>query len=547
VQTLSAALHGMVMNPATKWLNIRLADEKLDETDQAKSWCNGVSKRISNTLASPNTAFHTNANQFLEDLASLGTSVMYCGQQRNGHLFVRTYPIFECTIAENEYGFIDTVIRDGMYTVKQIVDIWGNNAPKLVREAYDKSNYDEKHKVLHSCAPRDDKYRDATKATRDNMPIAICYIFEKEQHLLEESGVEEMPYVVARWWVASGEVYGRSPFMTALPQVKVSNVATKTVMDASEKAVNPPLTVPHEGLVGPVRSSPGGLTYLRNKQEIGMIPTSSSLAYSAEYIQQLDNAIRTTMFVDQVQFTGDFKMTATEVIQRQTERMRLLGPVLGRLETEFLNPFVTRVFGIQARNGVFERPPREIQDADMRIEYQSPLARAQKSQIAQGFQQVLAIIEPLAKVLPPQIAEQLLSPIDWIKVTPALFDWLGVDNDLLKHKDDQGSDQQQSQMRQLMQMLPQIAKALKDAAGGVQAGTVAGKTAVETAQIAGQGGMPAPPPAEMVQPPGGGPMEPSQNIQQVIASIMQGAGSQLPAAVGIPADVARAYTGGPPQ
>ena len=547
-QTLAAALHGSMMNPATKWLNIRLADDKLDETDAAKQWTNGVSKRISNTLASPNTAFHTNANQFLEDLASLGTAVMYCGQQRTGPLFVRTYPIYECCIDENEYGFIDTVLRDGMYTVRQMVNIWGDNCPKVVREAYDKGNYTDKHKVLHVAGPRADKYRDYSKRTRDNMPIALCYIFEKEQHLLEESGAEEMPYVVARWWVASGEIYGRSPLMTALPQIKVSNIATKTVMDASEKAVNPPLTVPHEGLVGPVRSSPGGLTYLRNKQEIGQIPTSSTLAYSSEYIQQIDNNIRTTMFVDQVQFVGDFKMTATEVIQRRTERMRLLGPVLGRLETEFLNPFITRVFGIQARQNVYEKPPREIMDADLRIEYQSPLARAQKSQIAQGFQQVLALIEPLAKVLPPQIAQQLLMPIDWAKVTPSLFDWFGVDNDLLKHDDNQAADEQQARMQQLMQALPMIAKAIKDGAGGLQATTKAGQNAVETAQMAGQGGMPGvPPPTETVQPQGGGAPVPSQNIQDIISSLMQGAGQAVPGAVGIPNDVARAYLGGPRQ
>src|SRR5207344_3451052 len=124
------------------------------------------------------------------------------------------------------------------------------------------------------------------------------------------------------------------------------------------------------------------------------------LPYAAEYIQQLDNAIRTTMFVDQVQFVGDFKMTATEVIQRQTERMRLLGPVLGRLENEFLNPLIERVFGIMNRNRAFERPPEAVENADMRIEYSSPLARAQKSQIAQGFQQVIGILEPLAKLGP---------------------------------------------------------------------------------------------------------------------------------------------------
>lgn len=502
VQTLAAALHGMVMNPATKWLNIRMQDDDLNELEEAKQWTNATSKRIAATLASPKVAFHTNANQLLEDMSSLGTAVMYCGQQRTGPLYVRTFPVFECCIAENEYGFVDTVIRDGMYDVRQLVTIWGDKVPSTIRALYDQGKYDEKFKVLNACQPRPDEYRDTRKKTRDSMPISICYIFEKEQHLLEESGAEEMPYVVPRWWVASGEVYGRSPLMTALPQIKVANMATKDVMDAAEKAVSPPLTVPHEALVGPVRSGPNGLTYLRGKAEIGQIPTSANLPFANDYIMQLENSIRTTMFVDQVQFVGDFKMTATEVMQRQTERMRLLGPVLGRLETEFLNPFITRVFGIMARNGLIERAPEAIQDKNMRIEYQSPLARAQKSQIAQGFQQVLATLEPIAK-MSPALAEQLFAPIDVNKVTPMLFEWYGVDLDLLKHEKELASDDQQTKLRNMIQQVPALAKALRDGMGAVQAGASAGKTAVDTAAVAQQM-----PPLPQPQGPGVGAPQP---------------------------------------
>jgi hypothetical protein len=504
VQTLAAAMHGMLMNPATNWLNIRLANEALDEQESAKHWTNGVSKGISNALSSPFTAFHSQANQLLEDMASLGTAVMYVGQQKKGHIFVRTYPVFECVVAENEYGFIDTVMRDSMYTVRSMVDIWGDKVSPKVTALYDKGRYDEKFKVLNVCSPREDKDRAYGSKTPANMPIAICYIEEGEQHLLEESGVEEMPYVVPRWWVISGEVFGRSPLMTALPQVKVANAATRTVMRAAEKAVDPPLTVPHEGLVGPVRQYAGSLTYLRNKTEIGQMPTSAQLPYAGEYIAKLDDAIRTTMFVDQVQFVGDFKMTATEVIQRQTERMRLLGPVLGRLENEFLNPLVERVFGIMSRMNAFEQPPDEIQGADMRIEYSSPLARAQKSQIAQGFEQVIAVLEPLAK-LGPDVAQQLFAPIDMTKVTPMLFDWFGVDDAMLKTDDQTAQMGQQANQKNMMAMIPMLAKAFKDAGGGTDSLASAGKQAVETVGQAQQTPPPSvgqgPPPAPSATPP----------------------------------------------
>jgi hypothetical protein len=465
---------------------------------------------------------------------------MYCGQQRTGPLFVRTYPIYEVVIDENEYGFVDTVMRDSEYSVRNMVHIWGDKCPKHVKELYDKGQYENKFKVVHAVTPRADNERDYSIKTREHMPVASCYIMEQDNHVLEESGVEEFPYVVPRWWVATGEIYGRSPAMTALPQIKVSNIATRDVMNASEKAVDPPLTVPHEGLVGPVRSGPRGLTYLRNKTEIGQLPTSSNLPYATEYIQALDNSIRTTMFVDQVQFIGDFKMTATEVMQRQTERMRLLGPVLGRLENEFLNPLITRVFGIMARNGLIEKAPEELQGAELRIEYQSPLARAQKSQIAQGFQQVIGVLEPLAK-LSPQVAQQLFGPIDMNKVTPALFDWFGVDTDLLKHDDQQQQDDQQQRMMQMMQqMVPMLAKAFKEGGQGMDAVASAGKQAVETTGMAQQMPMPGPPGGAPAGPP---PGQGGQDIQALIGSIMRGGAQALPAVTGPPGAANAAYNG----
>jgi hypothetical protein len=543
VQTLAAAMHGMLMNPATNWLNIRLTNEQLDEQEGNKHWTNGVSKGISNALSSPHTAFHSQANQLLEDMASLGTAVMYVGQKKTGHLFNRTYPIFECCIAENEYGFVDTVMRDSMYTVRQMVQIWGDNVSPKVMALYDKGNYDDKFKVLNICTPREDYERDGTNKTPQHMPIAICYVEEAECNVVEESGSEEMPYVVPRWWVISGEVHGRSPLMTALPQVKVANAATRTVMRAAEKAVDPPLTVPHEGLVGPVRQYPGSLTYLRNKSEIGQMPTSAQLPYAGEYIMKLDNAIRTTMFVDQVQFVGDFKMTATEVIQRQTERMRLLGPVLGRLENEFLNPLVERVFGIMSRMNAFDKAPPEIQGADMRIEYQSPLARAQKSQIAQGFEQVIGVLEPLAK-LGPEVAQQLFAPIDMSKVTPMLFDWFGVDDAMLKDDGQTAQQGQQMNQQRIMQMIPMLAKAFRDGGAGMDSVASAGQQTVNTVNTAQQMPMPQPPGQPQGGPPAQAPPPPAQggqSIADLIGSIAGGAMKGGAGGLGTPGDARQAF------
>lgn len=549
VQTLAAALHGWTMNPASKWMSLRLLDDELNDQDEAKQWLDTVTDRILRALASPQTAFNVHANQILEDMSSIGTAAMYIGQKKTGPLYVRSRTVAEVMIAENNYGAVDTVICQTDYTVRQAMMTWGAKCSDKIRKYWDDGKYDITFPVAHMVKPRDEFDPGEGKGTPKNMPWSVVYFEPQAEHLLEETGSEEMPYVVPRWWVAAGEIYGRSPFMTALPQVKVANAAQKTILEAAEKAINPALQIPHDGVVSPVRTAPGGQTYVRGKdRQIMPMPTSNSLPFAAEWLQAVNNEIRTTMFVDQVQFVGDFKMTATEVMQRSVERMRLLGPVLGRLENEFLNPLITRVFGIMMRSGSLPKPPDSIQGADMRVEYVSPLAKAQKSQNLQSLAMAMQVLAPFAQVNP----QAVFAPVDMSKLTKDVFEWAGVDSGILHNtQDEQQNLAQGNQQKMLMQLLPMLQGA---AHGGkaLQSVAAAGKDMAETNQIVNP---PAPPPAggegapgpQGPSPAGSGvaPAQPgpgSLDLMSLLGSLMKGGAQAAPAAVGSPQNLTSALT-----
>lgn len=61
----------------------------------------------------------------------------------------------------------------------------------------------------------------------------------------------------------------------------------------------------------------------------------------------------------------------------------MLGPVLERLNSEFLNRSIDRVFGIMLRAGLIPEPPEVLQGQTLKTEYISVLAQAQK-QVALG-------------------------------------------------------------------------------------------------------------------------------------------------------------------
>ena len=115
---------------------------------------------------------------------------------------------------------------------------------------------------------------------------------------------------------------------------------------------------------------------------------------------QRRDAINKMFHIDQLVVTENRNMTATEVIQRQEEKMRILGPVLGRLQSELLSPLVTRVFNIMLRNQLFMPSPDILQQQELNIEYVSPMALAQRGQELQSLMKGLELFGSLAQTMP---------------------------------------------------------------------------------------------------------------------------------------------------
>ena len=150
----------------------------------------------------------------------------------------------------------------------------------------------------------------------------------------------------------------------------------------------------------------------------------------------------------------DVRMTATEVMQRNEEKMRLLSPVLGRLQAEMLQPLITRCFNILLRKNLLPEPPESLQGQAVDIEYVSPLARSQKTGDVQAILRSLEIISPLAQMMP------VMDYLDSDKLVKHITDVLGVPRKILRSDQEVASirqqqaeaQQQQAQMDQASQM-----------------------------------------------------------------------------------------------
>ena len=400
-EQLAAGLHGYLTAPSETWFTLILEKLRAEEEDEEVLLYlqDVVEVMFREVFHSPNSNFGSMIHELYLDLGAYGTSVLYLEDRPGKPINFRTYHLAECYVAENAEGVVDTVYRQYKHTGRQLLQLYKDKLP----EKFIENVYKDPHKeftCIHAVEPRDSFNPDSKLAT--NLPFMSAYILEEEKLLLNLGGFNEFPYMVPRWTKTAGEVYGRSPAMTAMPDIKMINEMSKTVIKAAQKATDPPLLVPDDGFMLPLRTIPGGLNYYRSGTQDKVMPLVEGVRpdIGLEFIDSRRTHVLKTFHVDWMQMREGPSMTATEVLQRQEERMRLMGPMVGRLQFELLGPMIDRVFNIMARRRMLPPAPRGMQGRGLRVDYVSPVARAQKTQQLFSFTRLLEALVPLAQIKP---------------------------------------------------------------------------------------------------------------------------------------------------
>ena len=453
VELLSASLHGMLTNPSTPWFSLKFKNEGMEGEDEAKAWLESATEVMYSAFNQSN--FQQEIFELYHDLITFGTAAMFIEEDDEDNVKFSTRHINEMYISENDKGRIDTVFRKFRISARAAIQKFGSVSTNIAVIA--KKDPYEEVEILHAVYPRADF--DPKKQDKENMKFESVYLDADSGDELSISGFREFPFVVPRYLKASHEIYGRSPAMTALPDVKMLNEMSKTIIKSAQKQVDPPLLVPDDGFMLPVRTVPGGLNFYRagtrDRIEPLNIGANNTLGLNME--EQRRNSIRNAFYVNQLMMQDGPQMTATEVIQRNEEKMRLLGPVLGRLQSELLKPLIDRVFAILMRRNLFAQAPEFLSGQEIEIEYVSPLAKAQKSTELSSIMRAIEILGSLSNVAP------VFDHINMDKLVRHLTGIVGVPQKILKpqaelNAERQQAAQQQEQMQQ-MQQVQQLAEA----------------------------------------------------------------------------------------
>ncbi len=472
-EILASGIYGMATNPATRWFGLRVLSEELMKLEVVKEYIAAVENRIFRALYSPGASIATHLHELFLDLSAFGTSVMFIGEV-DGRPRFRTHHLRDSFVAEDMNGDIDTVMREFEMTARQMKQKWPKTIPHVVHEKIDSGKGEHKFKVIHGVFPREE--RNARSKNREDAPIASVYVMREGEVVLDEGGFDEFPFVVPRWYRNPGEVYGRSPAMTALPDMKMLQQMMQVHIRAGQKLVDPPLSVPDEGTFAPVRTMPGGINYVKPGQSITPLNSGGRLDISEQMMEGVRDRIRSSFFVDVIQFfQPGARQTATEVVQRTQERMRLLGPILGRMEAELLGGLITRVYGIMLRNGDLPETPEELADEPFTVEFVSPIATAQRIGEVEKFTRWLEI-NVQAMEIKPEVGDR----INWEKIPEWTADRFRIDPELTL------SDGEVRAVReaQRVQQLAALAGPAKDGAAALKTVTEAAGLPAAAAPVA---------------------------------------------------------------
>lgn len=403
-ELLASALHGMLTNPALTWFGLTTGDEKLDSQKKVKEWLQFAVTRMIQVLNNSN--FQTEIHELYLDLVNLGTGLMSVDKDDRTIVCFKTQPIYEAYILENNKGTADSVFSETEWTVKQIVDEFGEKVvAEKMPDLLDKLKQDPefKEKLIHMVFPRN---YDSESRVPKKMKFASITISRRHQQVIRESGFRQCKYVAPRWTKISGEAYGRSPAMKCLADVKTLNVMMSSMLKATQLRAFPPVLASDDGLLSPVRFTPGGATYTRGgtKDRVEVLNITGDLATNDKIMNDIRLQIQKTFFIDQLQLTTESKyQTATEVNHRAEEQLRMLSPILGRLHNELLKPIIDRVFEIMLDAGEFGVIPGELSKKKLEIQYTSQISKAQRVSEADIFPRMLGVIGPIVEAKPEML------------------------------------------------------------------------------------------------------------------------------------------------
>lgn len=399
LRMFAAGLYGHLTSPAYPWFELTVKNKSIAELPVVKYWLADVTERVRSAINTSNasTAFY---RVYYEE-GWTGTGVLYTEPGKKYLINFQNFNVVNCCLQEDAQGVVDSIYRIEKFTARQMIQQWGDACSEAVRKAFTSNDKNKTFDILHAVYPRNEY--DWRKMDSMNFPYASVYLEKENKNILSESGFQEFPFAVPRWDKEDGVAYGRSPAMDALPDVKMLNQMCYDNMRGLQKSIDPPIFADTEAALSTTNTRAGGIIYHKSNHKPEVMVNKARFDWAMEAENQRREAIKECFYTDLFMLLAQNNQpekTAYEVGKLLEEKITLLGPALGRQQTEFFDAMLNRVFWILYRGRYIPPPPEELIGQGLEVNYIGRLALAMKQVETQATATTLAFIGEIAAFAP---------------------------------------------------------------------------------------------------------------------------------------------------
>jgi hypothetical protein len=472
----TAAFESMVAPRTQKWQGLTPSNAALRKDQGVKIYMEAFRDLLFQVRYSIRSNFANQNSEVIRSFLNFGNGVMYVDDDPGKSLRYKAIALPESYFAEDHNGRVDRFHRKFVLTARQLAQKFPNAQwSSAIRSAIEKRP-GEKFEVIHRVCTNWDL--DPRRRDYMGMPLQGLYLLPCEQQVIEVAGFDSMPYLVSRYRVNPGEVYGRGPVMDVLANIKTINEMKKTNLKAGQRMATPPLLAHADGIARPpfnIRADQVNYGWIdeNGRKKLQPMDTGANLPVSLEMQQAEGEIIDDALFVTLFQILQENpNKTATQVLEEVQQRGILMSPPVGNLQFGFYGPMTLREIDLLAAIGggawleqQLGEPPRALIEAggEYEIEYDAPINKAQRAEEGIAILQTLQDAAALGQLDPaaPKIikARQSLRRLAEIRGMPS--DLLMTDEEIEALEE---GEQQQGDLQQLLAAAPVVADSARNLA-----------------------------------------------------------------------------------
>lgn len=350
VDNLAASIYSLLTPPESLWVS--LVPESADSPD-AVTATNALRANLNDSN------FYTTVHQCYMDLIILGTACLFMAENPIGAASAFSFT----AISMRDIAILNNaVFHTATMPAREVMEKYPSWTPLADLRDMIKSDPETPLRLVQSLVGTD-------------FTAWLDVGGDIENNIVSTGKFETNPYIIFRWSVASGEIYGRGPVLRALPDIKTVNKVVELVLKNATIAVSGIWQADDDGVINlsNINLTPGAIIP-KAVGSSGLTPLASGADFDVSQIilQDLRERIRHALLADRLGLLSDKEMTATEIIARNAEMVRILGATYGRLLHEFIRPLVDRGLQILSRRGVIDKI---VLHSDAELKYIAPITK----------------------------------------------------------------------------------------------------------------------------------------------------------------------------